>query len=147
MPIELRGWEAVGELTPILYNRWYEFSGSGTSNFYRLEFYSNNFEAIKSFGWLRPSFTFNSQTIVGRAQRIYPKPEMQLIELPIPTTLKRVGVNQQSFSLKKISKYPSVTSDWLWKIKLEALLVEGEETTELNLDLINAKLNLLLNQF
>ena len=87
------------------------------------------------------------ELIVGRAQRVYPKPEPQLIAVPIPSELRASGISTQNLALKKVGRYYRTSSDWMWKLKLEELLIEGDYTLKDNLELVHAKLNLLLNQF
>ncbi len=125
----LGDWIQIGSCTPE-FDEWV-YVGSEhkvTSGNYRLKFTSNNFKAIKSFAWIRAIYNPNNDLIVSPARRVYPKPEPMHLEFPLPINLVNANLSNQQFQIKKILKW-RYSTDWLWRISLEQLVLDTQNDT------------------
>lgn len=127
-------WEKLGEaMSP--YDQWQKVGElhTVTSGQYRLKFFSEKINQVRSFAWIR---TIYVGSLVSPARRIYPKQEPMRLYFPIPDEYLSVGITAQQFEiLKKFRKYQS--RDQLWSLSIEQLVMEtknSENTTTVILD-------------
>jgi hypothetical protein len=118
-------WNDLGTLTPNATN-WvkYPVVATGANDTIRITFSSSNFSKINSLVWLRPRYQTADSDQVGQAIRIYPKPEKQVVQVPIPQDFRDRSVYFRAFEIKKqlkYRKYIGITPDTNYMMKLEEL--------------------------
>ncbi len=118
-------WNDLGSVSPISTN-WIKFPvvATGANDTLRITFSSQDFSKITSFVWLRPRYQTADSDQVGKAIRIYPSAEKQIVELPIPQDFRDRSVYFRAFEIKKqlkYRKYIGTTPDISYLMKLEEL--------------------------
>lgn len=118
-------WNDLGTLTPGAEN-WVKFPvlATGANDTVRITFSSENFSKINSFVWLRPRYQTANSDQVGQAIRVYPKPEKQVLEVPISQDFRDRSIYFRAFEIKKqlkFRRYVGTTLDINYMMKLEEL--------------------------
>ena len=115
-------WQALGTLTPNQQWQTFAFHSDGTSVLkiaYQVP--GDDFSKVKSFAWLRRAWRGTAPLQVEKSLRLYPKPEHQIVEIPIPPDFRRIGQTQAEYQIKRgFSRYYEI-SEPIWSVTLEAL--------------------------
>lgn len=119
-------WNDLGTLQPTTLNEWVKFPSTavGGNATLRVTFFCTDFSKVRSSCWFRPNYKTANTDQVGRAIRLYPKPERILLDIPVPEELQERSVFFRDFQLLKtlrLRKRPGITPDIPWSIKLEEL--------------------------
>lgn len=118
-------WNELGTVYPRLFE-WEKFpvTAVGGNSLLRVRFESDNFSAIRSYGWLRARVNTGGTNQITRAIRLYPKQEIMIVEFPIPQDLQDRSVFFREFELQQVVRLPrrAITiRDEFWLAKLEEL--------------------------
>lgn len=92
-------WRLLGEVQPIT-TEWKSFpEASITSETFRLTFLYLPIRP-RTWIWIRPYY-IPEKFGIGPLQRVYPDSEPQIIEIPIPQSLRDEGMTVRDFQIKK----------------------------------------------
>jgi hypothetical protein len=78
-------WRSLGSITPTL--TWQLFNIPTTGDTFRVT-YGGNLARANTFAYLRQYLSNNEVT---KSIQLYPKPQQEVIELPIPLALRNTG--------------------------------------------------------
>jgi|SRR6476469_265178 len=122
---EVGVWNQLGELTPIP-AQWSKFPviSNGMNGVFRATFFCESFPRIHSYALVRAEFFTARTSQFTQPIRVYPRPEIQIFEMPIPRDLLDRNIYLRHIEVMKIfrhSKYIGVTSDIQWRFKLEEI--------------------------
>lgn len=78
-------WRSLGTITPTL--TWQTFNIPTTSDTFRIT-YGGDIARANTFAYLRQ---YLSSDVVTKSIRLYPKLQQEVIELPIPSSLRDAG--------------------------------------------------------
>lgn len=111
-------WRDIGTLTLDL--TWQIFSIPTTSNLFRAS-YIGNLQNINTFAYLRQYYSIGE---VGKAIRLYPKPEQEIIELSIPDEFVNGGIIIRYLGAMKYParRFYGQLPDTAWSLHLEEWL-------------------------
>lgn len=95
-------WNNLGTIQATI-DRWQKPQRQATweRDIFRITF-QGNLDDVVSFVWIRQEFL---EGAVTPAKRYYPKPEPQLIELPIPADLRANRIGVRSLEFKQAERY------------------------------------------
>lgn len=108
-------WINLGTIQPTSY-QWQLFPTPTFSRTFKLTFL-NNFDRLYSYVRIRQQFT---TTEVSFSQRIYPKSESVIFEMPIPDDLKLSGQTARHIAVAKFFRYRT-SLEFDYQVQLEAL--------------------------
>ena len=115
-------WEALGTLTPS--QQWQTFPlHSDGASVIKVAYHvpGGDFSKTQSFAWFRRAWRGTVPRQVDKSLRLYPKPEHQIIEIPIPLALQQIGQIEAEYQIKRgFSRYHDI-SEPVWSVTLEAL--------------------------
>jgi hypothetical protein len=111
-------WRSLGTITPAL--TWQLFNVPTLSNTFRVT-YGGDIARANTFAYLRQ---YLSSDEVTKSIRLYPKPQQEVIELPIPSELRETG---QFICYLGAMKFPArrfryVLPDSSWTLTIEEWL-------------------------
>lgn len=109
-------WISLGTIQPLLY-QWQLFPEPTYSRTFKLTFLGNS-DRLYSYLRIRQQFT---TTEVSFSQKIYPKSESIIFELPIPDELKLSGQTTRHIAVAKFFRYRTPI-DFNYQVGLEALM-------------------------
>lgn len=118
-------WNFLGIITPN-YDVWTKFptTATGANATLRATYICGDFSKIRSWCWLRPRYQTANTDQVGQAIRLYPSPNKQIIEVPIPQDFQDRSIYYRDFEVRKNSRYIRYIGrnpDIIWQIQLEEL--------------------------
>ncbi|NJR63777.1 MAG: hypothetical protein HC769_36435 [Cyanobacteria bacterium CRU_2_1] len=110
-------WKSLGTVTPKAFE-WQLFELPSYQRTFRFTF-TGDLNRIWYFARMRQYF---SSSEVGVSQRLYPKPQQVIVEMPIPAELAQAGVFQRSIGIAKFPyrRWTVLDSDWI--VELEELI-------------------------
>ncbi len=122
-------WYQLGFIKPDLYNNWYQLTPEheAHSGAYRFTFECKNFEAIRSYIWVRSVFVKDGRELYSQSRKVYPQPVPLRIQMSIPPDLIATGVSRQKLQCKKLLKY-RYSTDFMWSVRIEELYIEPQES-------------------
>jgi hypothetical protein len=122
---DIGDWDYLGLLSP--QDRiWLQFPNQSNSSegLFRITCYCDSFNKINSYGIIRPKYQLANSVHFGLGLKFYPRPDKQLLEIPIPKALILRDIYNPYFEIMKIVRYRrgvGLTPSILWDIKLEEL--------------------------
>lgn len=107
-------WKSIGTIIPAL--TWQTFPLPTTGDTFRVT-YGGNLNRISTFAYVRQ---YLSVDIVTKSIRLYPKNQQEVIELPIPATLRESGLVLCYLGAMKFPNRPRfVQPDTNWTLTIE----------------------------
>lgn len=113
-------WVDLGTISPNF--SWQQFPLATESKLIRVGFQtSGDFKFIESHIWLRRIWPGLFPRTVEQSVRIYPKPEMVLLPMPIPPDLALAGIVETEFECLLSARIPKfgVLSEPAYTVSLE----------------------------
>lgn len=122
---EIGVWNQLGTVTA-LPATWLKFPviSNGANGLFRATFTCSSFPRIHSYALIRSEFFTARTSQFTQALRVYPKPEIQTFEMPVPKDLMARNIYLRHIEVMKVfsrTKYVGVTSDIEWQLKLEEI--------------------------
>lgn len=117
-------WNQLGIIVP-QWNEWVKFPviSNGANSVFRATAIWPNFDEVRGWVWVRSNYGTSSGEIVSQAIRYYPKPEPQILDLPIPKDLFDRSIYLRHIEVKKLLRLRKLgrTPEVNWQMKLEEL--------------------------
>lgn len=117
-------WQNLGTVTPT-FDEWTKFPIQcyDSNSSIRLVFNIPNPNQLRSFGWFRAIYEVAGLTVVQPAVRIYPKPDILILQVPVNEDFKARNNPFRSFQvMKKLYRTRlGLNTDTNWTVTLEEL--------------------------
>lgn len=118
-------WRDLGTVQPID-EYWSPFAETAVSgnDLIKVKFLYPPDAVVRGYAWLRCLYKLGNTTLYFPATRIYPKSEVQYINIPIPTDLRERGIINRDFEIKRSyykPRYATSPEPYDWMVSLGEL--------------------------
>ncbi|WP_416671551.1 hypothetical protein [Egbenema bharatensis] len=110
-------WRTLGTITPATFN-WQLYDQPTAASVFRFTF-QGNLNRVWYYARVRQYFYAGD---VGVSQRLYPKSESVILEMPIPAELLDAGMVIRYLGIAKFPLRRRTVADGDWSVRIEELL-------------------------